>query len=294
MPRGACVGLLISLVLPLAGCQTTKAPQTPRDPVPGYEVVAGAYNARTGRLKRLWARSTVRFTARDENGKRVNEQGEGYLQIVLPDQMLLSIGAYVDRMYLYLGCDARRYWWINTLEDGQEFALVGAMDKATRETSARLGMPVHPLDLLELIGITGLPEGPGVTRWSDDGRRVRIDAPARWGTRRIEVNPVTFEPERIELLDESGGLVARAELSAHQNVRADGGGVPPTLASRVVIDMPALEAQVILDIREGENSARRPKPQVFDFDLLVRTLRVKEIRSVDERAAGEVPPGSTP
>lgn len=286
--------VLLLLAAALSACQTTRAPDAapPRGAPASYEVIAAAYNARTERLSRLWARSTVRFSARDENGKRVNEQGEGYLQIVLPDRMLLSIGAYVDRMYLYLGCNSDRYWWINTLDEGQEFALVGDMARASRETSARLGMPVHPLDLLELIGITGLPPEPRGTTWSEDGLRVRVEVPARWGSRRIEVNPVTFEPERIELHGPAGELVARAILSSHQNVKAEGGGLPPTLASRIVIDMPALEAEVILDIREGENSPRRPKTQVFDLETLIRSLRVKEIKSIDEPATP--PPGATP
>lgn len=224
----------------------------------------------------------VRFTARDRNGNRRTEQGEGYLQVIRPNHVLLSVGSYVDRMYFYLGSNDQLYWWVDSMKDHAREAAVGRLELATRERAAQLGVPVHPLDLLELIGVTTLPESGGEVRWVDRGRAIEVTAPARWGIRRLQLDPVMFEPTRIELLDDAGNMVARAEIALPVAVTIEGSGHRPRIAGRVRIALPTLEAEVTIDIHSPETTSRRPRLQAFDLLSLLESLRIDQIYSLDE------------
>lgn len=279
------LGLVFALLAILTACQSTTPPVKPPPdrPLPEYAAVAATYNARTAPLERLWARVIVRFTVKDDKGRRRTEQGEGYLQIIRPMHVLLSVGSYLDRMYFYLGSNETHYWWIDALPDKPREAAVGELALATRDRAAELGVPVHPLDLLELIGVTTIPDTGGSLRWVDAG--LELSVPARWGARRLTLNPTTLEPQHIDLIAESGELVASAEITAPVAVTIEGSGLRPTIAGRVVIQMPALEAEVIIDISSPETSSRRPRPQVFNLDTLLRAARVERIVSIDDAAA---------
>lgn len=272
--------LLVMLAAVLVACNGA-GPRAPTGPAPAWSEVVPAYNGRAEAMKRFWSRATVRFTAKDAEGKRRTEQGDGYVQVIQPAHVSLSVGSYLDRMYFYLGCNAERYWWIDSMKDDAHVALVGSIPLANRERSAELGVPVHPLDLLELLAITPLPEEGADPVWSGDGASIMLQAPARWGTRRVFLDRLTRDPVRVELLDDAGRLVASADHRLHIPVRIEGAGVYPSIGGRITIALPTLEAEVIIDLKDPESSTARPKARAFDLDALLRATRTTDVRSLD-------------
>ncbi|GJM18337.1 MAG: hypothetical protein DHS20C14_05500 [Phycisphaeraceae bacterium] len=249
---------------------------------PRYETIAAAYNARVDGLDRLWARAVVRVEGEDAAGKRLREQAEGHLQVIRPDMLALSMGK-VGKSFLHLGSDAEHYWWFDSIDEDNEVGMIGRHEIATPEKAAALGLPVHPLDLIELLGITELPEGSRRVGWSKDRTRAVFTVPARWGSRWVWVDPVTFEPSRIVLADRDLGVVAEAELSRYEIVRIDGDATrQPRVATRVVVTTPGFEGFARITMSEPRN---RSIPSVaFDLDKLMRRYRVDQLVDVDDPA----------
>jgi hypothetical protein len=281
MVRQSSIGWLALVLAILAGCSGQQVGTGPdhAKPVPAYADIVAAHNTRVERLDRLWARAVVVIRYVGEDGKRHKDQGEGHLQVARPDRLALTVGA-LGETYIHVGCDADRYWWFN-LRDGKR-VWVGRHDRV-RQRAAGDGMVVHPLDLIQLLGVTPLPEGEPLTgpAWSDDGRTVGVTVPARWGVRRLWFEPKRYEPTRIELLDETGRLVLSAKLGEYEYVKLHGDGtVPPRVASQVLISDPAGESEVSIRLWDPEN--RRLSRVAFDFDRLVRAYRVEDVIDVDQ------------
>jgi len=263
-----------------------------RGPVPEYAVVAGAYNARVARLERLRANTSLVIHAKSSEGKRLNEQVEANLQFVLPRSVALRIDK-VGQTVFYLGSNDERYWWMDLTDN--KIAMVGIHEKATAEKAAAFGLPVHPLDLLELLGVIPMPGvgegGAPVVEWSRDGRRLGITTDQRWGgSRRIFMDPETYDPMRIELLDGMGNVAVAAALSRYQSVDVDGDArARARIAGRLDIEAPGRETTVIMSVYDPENSGHM-KQTPFDLEALLRAYGVKDVVDIDRddgpRASG--------
>lgn len=256
--------------------------------------MATAHNDRVAPLWRLWARTTliVEQLDPDDPGGLLRDQAEGHLQLEQPDRFALSVTKLGD-IYFYLGSNAERYWWIDRLTEDR-VALFGRHSRATPELAQLLGIPIHPLDLMDLLGVTPLPDdsgleiGPrteGEVGWTAEGA-VAVTVPARWGWRRVVLDPLTYEPSRVEMLDAGGGVVLASALSRYGSVRIRGQGVPgPGVARRAVIESRDTGARVTMDLYEPEN--RELSEQAFNFEALVRAyVRGGEVIDLDEYAEG--------
>ena len=290
--RGA-IGLLVCMLAVLGGCGGGgEVQRIDRGPVPRYVDVATRYNQTADRLDRLWSRVTV--SVRSPTGKRGREaveQAEGHLLIRRPHDLALSVNK-LGETYFYLGSNENFYWWIDLADRSRRVALVGLHDLATPETSLEFGVPVHPRELVDLLAISPLPlpEAPGVgpaappgwTRWSDDGRLLGVILPSRWGTRRMWLNPETYEASMVELLGEDGEPIAISTLSRYDYVPVRGDGrVGPRMAMMIRVDVPDAETTITLRLFEPEN--REVGDRAFDLERLLRDFRVAEVYSLDER-----------
>lgn len=259
----------------LAGCTTQQ--RVPAVPLPTAEQISAGYNARVAGLDRIWARAIVRFESLDRDGNEIDEQGEGHLQLVRPRSLYLTIGKLGEPAF-ELGSNDARYWWIDIRNKS---ARVGVHERATPESTARAGLPVHPLDLPELLGITPL-EGATPPRWSADGISVEVSVGGRWGDRVVRLDPVGLEPTEIELRDREGKALATATLTEYEGVilRGEVDGVV-RLATRILIEVPSTSTRVTLWLREPENRGSRIKPRAFNFDLLAAEYGVTSVVPID-------------
>ena len=293
---GACVVVMLAWV---SGCSVepkigdTGGRGSGEDP-PAYSAIARAWNERVDGLDRLWARAVVRVEGNDAAGKRLSEQAEGHLQIVQPDDLALSLGK-VGETRLHLGSDGERYWWLDSIDPDHAVALVGRHDQVTLEKAAALGLPVHPLDLIELLGITELPAKGRSVGGSKDGKLAVFNVPARWGSRWVWVDPATFEPRKIALADEDLNVLAEAELEKYAIVRIDGDATRhPEVATRVIVRTPAFDGFVRMTLYEPRN--RSISAKAFDLGSLLKRYGIEEQIDVDDPAvwaragAGDVLP----
>ncbi|MEC9373698.1 MAG: hypothetical protein VYC34_07635, partial [Planctomycetota bacterium] len=240
--------LALTVTIALAGCASSPSRERARSPEslgppPSYAEVAERYNSRAARLSRIWSRAVVRIEYTDDEGKRRREQGEGHLQLVQPSQFALDVRK-LGELLMWLGCDDQRYWLLELHEAKR--AQVGLHANLGKPCSAEAGLPAHPLDIVEMLGVTPIPTTwPGVsagspigeTKWSSDGSSVVVDMPGFAGYRRLFLDPQSFVPRRIEIYSHPDReLALSAELTLYEPVEIRAGGGRPQMASRIIIE----------------------------------------------------------
>lgn len=261
-----------------------------------YEEVASAMNERASRLERFWAATITKVWYIGEQGENEVEQLDGDLHIVQPDQIALSLRK-VSVNGAALGANKRFYWYVDLTAD-DPVALIGTHAKADPDRLSQLGVPVHPLDLLLLLGFSPVPAEPmnpdAPLRLSRSGTRLVLTAPARWGIVEYTINPQTFEPDRIEIRRAPG---ARPVLTANML----DGDVPfddrlnrelpeVRIPERVLIDVPNLDAQVQIRFLAAQSSKRRPDERAFDLGETLSRYGVRLKRDLDVQHARPAEP----
>lgn len=291
MSRVICGAALLIGVLGASGCSLFQSDPSKSDvivrddPPPTFDAIAKRYDERVKRLERLWGSVSLRILGVDRDGEPVDEQAEAYLQVIRPRKVALEVKK-VGETYFYMGSNDTRYWWID-LHSEDRTAIVGTHENATPQAAQQLGVPLHPLDLLELLGITPIGTTVNVwgskVKWSQDGRSIVVRTPGRWGPREYLLDPETFEPQRIALLDPRGQVAAMAELQSYQPVAVrNDAKAEPRMAKRFVIDVPP---NTTLTIRFEQTENREIKDKPFDFDYLKKVFRVREVRDADAAPA---------
>lgn len=265
------------------------------DEPPLYSEIAKAYNARVGRLEALRASADVVLDTVDDQGKSTSHQAEASLQFLRPQKVSLKISKVSNEIFL-LGANNEVYWWLDVSGD-EKVALTGKVSKATRESGRAFGVPVHPLDFVELLGIQPLPEvmasgaAPstrGVVRWSADGKSVAVTMPAREGFKRLILDPTDYTPQRIELLDDVFRPVVTSKHEKYQKVNVVGdAGAGAWMATRIAIDVPASQTKLDLTLFNLTNpGVEKIKAMVFDMQGLIRDRAIERVISLDDRVRG--------
>jgi len=284
----AAVALAVAVFV-VAGCRSSQGPRgdgpnVVRGSAPTYAAVATTYNKRVDPLVRLWARTVVRLKFIDGDGNPQSEQVEGHCQYVRPSRALVSFHK-AGRSLALFGANEEQYWWIDLGKKSR--AYVGRHENATAERVAAAGLRVHPLDLIELLGLTPLPPaGDGCeAAWSNDGKTLMVTVPARLGTRRLTLDPETHYPSRVELVGEGGKVLAFSELAKFETVAVKGAGpevARPSIATDVKIEADGGATSVILKLSEPENDPGRIKPIAFDLAKLLEANDVQEVHDLDK------------
>lgn len=273
----------------LSSCRTAPAADDQSSPRVAEQALpdgfVARYNESIAQLDRLWARTVVRVDAPGPDGDRERTQGEGYLQLIQPRSVSLSVGKYIDRMYFVLGSNDERYWWFDMLDTDAKTALVGRHELVTPELAGELGVPVHPLDLVDLLGLSPVSDDAQLVRTgSRDGRQTLVVATSTrlGGTRELEIDPGQLIPLSVRLLDPAGEPVASSELSRHRAARVNTGRLA-IVAGRAEIDLPTLDATITLDVSDAENLGRKPRQAPFRLEsLLERAYRIDRVVDLDD------------
>ncbi len=293
--RGVVVLCVFAALVSLGAC--ARSQPAPRDvlvrdeALPTYDAVARAHNERVAKLDRVWARTTVVIDSTDAEGNVRRDQGEGHLHVIRPRSVALSVGKFGETG-LYLGSNDERYWWFDLLGDREDdTAFVGRHDRAAETSLAEVGAPLHPLDLVELIGVLPLPEGEQVFGPTDrvsrgDDGSVLVVLPARSGHRLLAFEPETYRLRRAALFDASGRLLMRSEARGYGEVRlVEGGGDWPEMPDRLFVEVPAEGVSVSLRLYDAENRGSRQTQFPFELDRLLRAYRIERVIDIDAEAA---------
>lgn len=282
--------VLVALALTGVGCQSSPA-KTPAaaqpalvKALPPVAEVVQAQNERVHGLDTLWARISLRVDGRLANANLNKEEAEGYLIVGLPRKVAVLINK-LGNTYFYLGSNDELYWWFDL--SGDKRAYFGRHANATAETVDRFGIPVHPLDLIELMAITPIPAigeagSPEKLHWSTDGSLLWYDVPARASTKRVLIDPKSFLPVMIELLDKSGKVVVRSELSKYVAFASRTvPGANPSIPSRCIIKVPRQDLTITISVNDPDG--RKPNADAFDFvKLLKDKYRIPNLTDLDK------------
>ena len=306
MKRGLWgLGVAFAIGAALTGCRggppqaSNTKPTAPvaRGKLPAYSEVAQAYNARVAPLEKLWTRGTVRVWYPNEQGEQQVEQLEIHFQLIRPSRMLLTLEKATETVAV-LGSNETQYWWIELGKEKK--AYVGEHAKASSARVAELGLPVHPLDLVEVMGVTPLPTAWSATspgeaphmRWSDDGTKLLVTVLGRNGPRRLWLDPATYEPSRIELMGRAMKPAVSAELTNFVKVEARPDPNGPVISGRLPTQFMATidkegggskgRVQMRLRLGDPEVGGKRPKPGAFVFESLLEAYGIKEPVLLDD------------
>lgn len=289
------LGLAMLVLACGAGCNCASRPDLPLRPGDGskidlstieYAKVASAMNERAARLERFWAATITTVWYIGEEGEDEVEQLDGDLHIVQPDKIALSLQKVgVDGAAL--GANERFYWYMDLLAD-DPIASIGTHAKADPDRLAGLGVPVHPLDLLLLLGFSKVPEEPmnpeQPLRLSADGGHVVLSAPARWGLVEYMLDPETYEPVRVTI--RRGPKLPPVLTADRQGTVLFDDRLNPELPDvrvpeRVLIDVPQLDARVRIRLLGAQSSKRRPDERAFDLGESLSRYGVRLKRDLD-------------
>lgn len=279
IPRLLWLLLCVCIATGAAGCRGgVRKPH----PVPGVTAaqIVEAHNARVRSLDRLWARTSVQVTSKNEKGRRLRDQGDGHLQIVQPSSVLLSLGK-LGQTQLYLGSNDQIYWWIDLMDSNDKIALVGRHSLVTSEKAGLLGVPVPPRDLIHLLGITTLPEQVAQQdiTWDADAR-AGLETPTDSGSRRLWFDVSSMEPVAVELMDARGRVVLTARLERYAPVNVVGDAtLKPRAPEQANITYADDGTRVKISLYAAEN--RPIRPTAFDFERLVKGLGVDTLYDLD-------------
>jgi hypothetical protein len=307
--RAATTGVFLATALALAACSQQVKIQGSADPgavngpaaeqpLPDYGEVARLYNERIAPIQSLYSAGTVRLTYFDENRDKKEEQGDATLQVQLPDRLALSLKKAGKRLF-WLGGDDQRYWWFDLVNNRP--AMVGLHEHFDLRARDQIGLGIHPLDLIRVLGILPLPERkgddavePGATQWSDDGRLLGVVTAIRdGGFQRLWLDPQRLEAQKIELFDAGRNLVVVADLQQYDFMPIAGiGGGGPRIAQRISVLDVASGTDVRLTMGAPEGGADRIHQDAFDFNALRNALGVSEVIDLDAppRAAADGAP----
>lgn len=282
MRRALAILIAAAAACSSACCSTPRpAPKAAEfGPPPAYADLAARYNQRCARLEKLKAPVTLVIDAPDDKGGRRKEQVEAYLQFLAPSKLSVRVDK-VGQTLAVLGCDETRYWWIDLSEKSAAF--VGTHQRATPQAAAKFGIPIHPLDLADVLAIAPLPGEARPPARAADGT-LMVTLPSRgagWGERRVFVDEKSALPTRVEVLDADGGKALSAALSRFVQVEVeDDHFAPARMASRIEIELPSRDTRITMTVASPENPAEmRAKP--FDLAALLRVYGMQEPVDLD-------------
>lgn len=284
---------LLVVTLLLSACRSLEtAPPLP-DAVPSYAEIAAAHNLRVQRLSPMYGRGVLEVRWRDKDGRHF-EQGDLDIWLDLPRKTALRVEK-LGNVFLWLGSDEERFWLFDML--GEETVLLTAFhDSPLRGTGL---LTVRPLVLLDLAGLTTLPEigdGDGdMPEVRHDGQRDAwvVTGPGQGGIMRLYFDRSSLFPIYAETLDAAGNVLYQSEMRRDQYQSVPRPGVPPSgyghIARRTVITatepgsgIESGELRITIDAPTG-HVANQPMDRVFDLNRLVRSMRPDVIE-------GDVPP----
>jgi hypothetical protein len=278
---------LAGLLLILAGCA---APQTGRVPDASVEATASSASvaefvagqaARTAALGDFASRGSLEVRWKDDEGTHF-EQTQVELAWRERGQRMAFRADKVGERLAWAGADASR-WWIFELKREPTRLTTGRRGSVPRDSILPF---VGPESVIELMAARPWPDSARASGSENGSRWIEwnLDAPVgAWrATRALVARPGSL-PQRVELLDSTGHVIARSTLTRPLSVPVQGlpTGAWPEVAGTMRIQ--AGDAGATWDIfwDQPGTEAARLKDRLFDLAVLTEALRPQEVVDQD-------------
>jgi len=292
------LGAIFALVMGLTGCRTThefdEAEEINRPAeTPAYAELASTHNERVGKIEEFWAPTRVRIRWMEEGEER-EENGEGNLIFHRPNRVALTFGK-VGEIGFWAGCNDEMFW---VFEGGDASRVyVARNENAFRPETEPLPIAVHPLEVLDLLGLFELPAT--TTRpitFDESTASWVIHSPGRWSDRRLYLDVKSLLPRRVELVAPARPdvVLASADLDAYQPL--DVGSLSrddrPLVPTEITVFQPNEAGDVRIEVfRPRDRTSRGPiRPEIFEFDAIANSMRPEKRVILDAAAPNPASP----
>ncbi len=292
---GFCAGVVVLAgVMGLAGCRAPSGGEggeaggdgevMETRAVPSYAEVREKYNARAGKVEKLWSRAVVEMEYFDEEKQgRKFEQGDGHLILVKPDWVALSVGK-AGQTVVWAGRDPLRYWLFVMGDDKR--AYVGKVANIGKPGTKSLGLPISLDQIMVLSGLEELPEQPpdsaASVAWH--GKQLRVNLPA--ANVDMLIDPETWLATQIRVY-KGDQVQVMSTLSEPETVTINNQppGAFPQIQSHIVITYPGKvdSLKLFLSGMTDGDEGGKIKPAVFEFETLVKLLKVGRVVELDPK-----------
>lgn len=295
VPRVILAGTCALGAAIVGGCASKQLPAQPvAGPIvqqpptfPTYQQLATIHNTRVMQLDKFRAsRVIVGMWYTDANGQAQQDHVEGSLRFRRPNDVYLYLQKAGAVDVAVLGSNSEKYWWLNLLENKQ--AMIGEHARFAPERVDRFAMPVHPLDLLDLLALTPVPS------FAASNHTVRYDAlrdaivltvPSKFGFRDLLVSQHNHQPVGAAIYDEMGREIARSVLEEP---------VPVDIAMTRVEDQPLVASAASMIFAGSDARAKLTiyspttrgwetrQDRAFDVDYLLEKYSIADVIFLDE------------
>jgi hypothetical protein len=286
----AAAGLL-ALALP-AGCRTGPATTGGPAVVIDDAAVAAAlarHRERVDALARVTSRGVIELRWRDEEGEEHFEpQVDAHLWIERPRRTALR-GEKVGRDLLWLGSDDERFWFFDMM--GDESRLFVASHADAHRAVESWSLPIAPLALLDLMGLTAVPgaagDGPGGVTLDAERDAWIVHAAGAGGRMRLFLDRTSGLPVRVESIGPDDAVVLASDLGRYRSVDVPGVAAArrPRMPTLIDIADPAGTMSVKLALGTPEVDESAPQwGTVFDLAALTRYFRPDHVHDLGVHA----------
>ncbi|MFI4861653.1 MAG: hypothetical protein ACIAXF_13360 [Phycisphaerales bacterium JB063] len=291
----ALMGALLLLAFSLVGCDTTPPVFVPEnDPSIGqletsgltYREVAEGYNATVSHFETLFLRTYVRMvwqeTRPDGSTTIRREAGDGKFLFRAPSDTVLTIEK-ISKVYLWAGSNASQYWLFDQVNDDHKVAYVGsysAADPRGGSPGRRLPIAFRPDAMPYLLGLVALDPTLESEVFLYEGQY--LIEPVGLGMRML-IDPNSFRPTRVDLLDAQGWSVVVCQMSGRYGVEVEGlpGHRLPIVCEDAELFITGQQSRLSIEMIAATTSDRRIRDQLFDLDTLIDALEPDEVVDLD-------------
>lgn len=236
------------------------------------------HNIRAAQLDQFHAYGVVEINWIDDQGKH-NNQGDAELWIDQPHKTALRIDKVSD-VLLWLGSNDT-YWWLFDMLNKPTTLHSGSIADAAGRFNVGEIVSVHPLTLLDLLGITPLEKIEDEGAYYDSEKK-------QWTLKAAGPNAplqLTFDASArlisIEALNENNQTIATSELKEYESVKRVGVNPLnwPKVATHITITLADQGGSVLLALNKDMDSAIDEvlAERVFDLEAIKTSLRPERV-----------------
>jgi len=285
--------LALAAVLSLTACHGTtqfgvignNSPITPAE-ISYNEVIAG-YNQSVASFDQLFIRTYVRVAWRetdaDGNTSERREAGDGKILFVPMRDIVLTVEK-AGKVYLWAGSNDERYWLFDLVDSSEKVAYVGTYAAGGAGDPRSLPIPIRPDSVPNLLGLVAIDLYAG-----DDPPEVLmyegqyLIEPPGLGLRML-LDPNSFRPTRVDLIDAEGWSVVTCLLEGRYPVEVE--GIPanrlPVICDRAEIYVAGQATRLSLESTFATTDSDRINDRIFDWDTLLRAHDPEVVIDLDQ------------